>query len=111
MSIKKIDPRALGSITTGVLLVEGFGAVHEAITHVLGREVWTHELPSVSDEARAAVLRQFPEMPTNVERSWSETAAAILAKYGATVEVETGSTHRMVDPFTTAVEVMTSVKR
>lgn len=101
--IKQLDPRALAGITTGVLLVsEGFPAIHEAIEHVLGRPVWTHELPQCWNEARAAVLAQFPEMPTDVGGDYQATADAVRAKYGDRVPVHRGSTVRALDPITTA---------
>lgn len=106
MSTKAIDPRALGSITTGILLLDDFGKVHEAIIHVLGREVWTHELPSVSAEATAAVLRQFPDMPTDVGGDWKATATAITSKFGALVDVEQGHTKRTAGPVETLVAIM-----
>lgn len=106
MTIKKIDPRALGSITTGVLLLDGFSNVHEAITHVLGREVYTHELPSLRKEASAAVLRQFPDMPTSISGGWKETAASITERFGTLVDVEKGHTVRTDNQIDTLNEAL-----
>lgn len=56
-----------------------FGQLHEAITFVLGREVWTHELAEKQPWQRAAslILRQHPE----------------LGKYAAAIRPETRRTN------------------
>lgn len=105
---KIFDPRALASITTGILLLDGFGKVHEAIEHVLGRSLWTHELPGASKEASAAVLAQFPDMPTECA-DWRVVGDAVIDRYGAEVAVRRGSTERTVSPLATARMVLDDV--
>jgi hypothetical protein len=49
------------SITTGVLLC-GMDGVYRILNHMTGRDLLTHELPSVVDVCRAALLEQFPRL-------------------------------------------------
>ena len=98
MTTKSIDPRALASITTGISLLENFSEVAAAISHVIGYPVWTHELPMVAKDASAAVLRQFPEMPTDDSGDWRKCAADVLERYGKKVKVERGMMVRGLAP-------------
>lgn len=97
MPKKSIDPRALASITTTTTLIE-FAKVHEAIEHIVGYDVFTHEILVVIKDVQAAVLRQFPDMPTDDGGDWQKCAAAVLERYGPTVEVERGMMVRGLPP-------------
>ncbi len=98
---KNIDPAALASITTGVLLTE-FLPVHEAAEWLLGHPIWTHELPRQADPMKAAALAQFPDMPTETGESWEICRDAVRAVYGDTVAVARGSQVRSQSPIETA---------
>lgn len=88
---KSLDPVALAGLTTGVLLSD-FSAMHEAAEHVMGHPVWTHQFSTLRDKIQAAVLAQFPDMPTSVEPiGWKATRDAVRARYGETVEVRKGT--------------------
>lgn len=100
--VKHIDPRALGSITSGILLLEDFSKVHEAIEWIMGHPVWTHEFPGFSDRAAALVKQQFPGMPMGEVTNWQETAAFLLKKYGFAVPVKRGAEKRGAGPVETA---------
>jgi hypothetical protein len=95
---KHFDPCVLASITTGVLLVYPFSRVHEAIEHVLGRPIWTHQIPAVTAAASAEVLRQYPDMPTVSEDNWKELARMVTEKYGASVPLEAAIVPKGVKP-------------
>lgn len=88
---KNIDPAALASLTTDVLM-STFDEVHEAAEHLLGRPVFTHELarPEIAAQLCAAVVARFPDMPTEEPADWRATAVDLRARYGAAVAVEGG---------------------
>lgn len=50
------------SITTGRLLCEDIGAVYDILNYMTGDNLFTHQLPRASDEARPAILAQHPEL-------------------------------------------------
>ncbi|SCM71602.1 hypothetical protein KL86PLE_100281 [uncultured Pleomorphomonas sp.] len=103
---RDFDPRIIGSITTGVLLLEDFGQVHEAMEFVMGRPIWTHEIPSESAEMKRLVLEQVPDMPTQISGSWQETAQALLDRYGAAISIKKGETVRTKDPLQTLSDAL-----
>lgn len=98
---KMIDPRALGSITSGILLLSDFSKVHEAIEWIAGHPVWTHELPGMSEAIAKAIKAQFPGMPMGEVANWQETADWLLWKYGEAVPVQRGSGERQASPIAT----------
>lgn len=85
---------AVASLSTGVLLVEPFSVMAELAEYILGRPIWTHQYPALADDLRDAVLRQFPDMPTDasgVDRSnWRAFAADIEGTFGPTLQVRSG---------------------
>jgi len=86
-TVKCIDPAALASLTTGVLLVD-FSTVHEAAEWVMSRPIWTHQFPSMFDEIKSAVLLRFPNMPIEIPSSgWERCRDDIRDHYGLTVNV------------------------
>jgi hypothetical protein len=103
---RDFDPRIIGSITTGVLLIEGFSLVHEAMEFVMGRPIWTHEIRRETDEARRLVLEQHPDMPIEISGSWQETAQALLDRYGAAISIKKGETVRTKDPLQTLSDAL-----
>lgn len=106
---KDIDVRVLGTITTGVVLVEGFAGVHEAIEWIVGYPVCTHELP---DACRIvcipAIAAEHPGFPVECpDRSaWQEFGAALEKRWGSTLCMPRGTGERERDPITTLVDVM-----
>lgn len=50
---------AVLSAYTGVLLCESFTPVHEYIEHILERPVFTHEIPSLTDEIKEKSRAEF----------------------------------------------------
>lgn len=107
---KHIDPAALGGITTGVLLTD-FSPLHEAAEWVMGHPIWTHEFPRLSDDLKAAVLAQFPDMPVAIGLDgWERARDHLRAAYGNTVEVRRGVSERTADPITTAYQALSDAK-
>lgn len=91
MQTKSIDPAALAGLTTGILMTD-FSAFHEAAEHVMGHPIWTHQFPVLHEKIKGAVLRQFPDMPTEVGGDgWEATRDAVRERYGSAVEVQKGA--------------------
>ena len=109
ISSKQIDPCALASLTTGVLLCEeGFGRVAKAAEHLLGHPVWTHEFidPKIKAALAKAVLDQFPDMPIKVTGHWRDTVADLRRRYGDTVDVVRGQCERDRGPVETLTDIV-----
>lgn len=103
--VKQFDPRVLGSITSGILLMDDFSKVHEAIEWVIGHPVWTHELPSVGEKAATLVKLQHPDLPLGEVVDWQATADFLLAKHGPSIPLERGTEVRTSDPISALAEV------
>lgn len=50
------------SAYTGVLLCEEFNDVHLYIEELMGRPVYTHELPALEEEIRKRAEKEFKEI-------------------------------------------------
>lgn len=105
---KMIDPAALASLTTGVLMVD-FSTMHEAAEHILGHQIWTHEFVFQADDLKRSVLKQFPNMPTSVDSSWEQVRDDVRSKYGDKTEVLSGSANRVAGPAVTAEMALAKV--
>lgn len=103
---KEFGLGAVVSIVDGKM-VAPFGEIHELIEWMAGEPVWTHQIPRVSDEARPALIEQFPgiddvRVPDGTD-SW-EKAAAFLAtisgRFGERLDVAPigGADHTSIDP-------------
>lgn len=103
---KNFDPRVLGSITSGILLIDDFSKVHEAIEWVIGHPVWTHELPKLGEKAASLVKLQHPDLPLGEVAAWQATADFLLAKHGPSIPLERGSEVRTSNPVSTLAEVL-----
>ena len=98
MTTKMLSSLALASITTGISMCENFGEVAEAISHVIGYDVFMHEMPGVWKDAKAAVLRQYPDMPAGEPADWRLCAAAVIERYGTKLPIERGMLVRGLSP-------------
>lgn len=104
--IKHIDPRVLGSITSGILLIDDFSKVHEAIEWVIGHPVWTHELPRFRERSSELVRAQVQGLPHGEVADWRETADFLLKKFGFAVPVQRGNDVRGQHPVDTLLSLM-----
>lgn len=107
---RTFDPRIIGSITSGVLLMDGFSKVHEAIEFLSGHPVWTHELPSASRAVTPAILARYPDMPVGDLEDWQATAAALTGKYGESIPVAPGDGRRDRSPLDTLADMVSPDK-
>lgn len=98
MTVKMLSSLALASITTGVSMCQDFGDIKQAVSHVIGYDVFTHEMPGVRKDAKAAVLRQYPDMPTEEPEAWRLCAADVIERYGTKLPVEKGMLVRGLSP-------------
>lgn len=51
---------AVISAATGILICDDFADVQDVLSHVLGRDLWTHMLPAAHDEAYPHIIQQYP---------------------------------------------------
>jgi hypothetical protein len=103
---RNFDPRVIGSITSGVLLIDGFSKVHEAIEFMTGHPVWTHELPSASRALIPSILARYADMPVGELPDWQATATALVEKYGDAISVSAGNGTRERSPLDTLAEMV-----
>lgn len=101
---KSFDIRVLGSITSGVLLLQDFSQVHEAIEWLAGYPVWTHELPEVGRRLASLLREQFPDLPEKDKvGDWEECAGRLIVAHPEPIAMKKGEGHRQYDPIATAV--------
>lgn len=103
---RTFDPRVIGSITSGILLIDGFSKMHEAVEFMTGHPVWTHELPSTSRALIPAILARYPDMPVGEVPDWEATATALVEKYGDAITVSAGNVARERSPMDTLAEMI-----
>ena len=109
-SVKYFDARVLASITSGVLMIEPFSLVHEAIEHLAGHPVWTHELPSYSLAITPSLMVLYPWLPTNQLENWEALAAELAMDYPSPLPVRGVAMVREHDPISTLVDMLASAE-
>lgn len=72
-----VDGRLMGDI----------GDVYQVISHFIGRDAFTHELPMFAEKVRPMILASFPDMAGFQAQPWTEARDATLARHGVAVEV------------------------
>lgn len=55
---------AVLSAYTGILMCKTFSPVHEYIEEIMGRPVWTHEIPMLADEIKEKSKEEFSKIIT-----------------------------------------------
>lgn len=106
---KMIDPCALASLTTGIVLCEdGFSKVHEAAEWLLGHPVWTHEFidPDIKAALISAVAEQYPTISTEKPADWRARIAELRAEFGEAVNVRQGNRKRARGPVESLVQII-----
>lgn len=53
---------AIISAYTGILCCESFHPVHKYIEEIMGRDVWTHEIPWLEEEIKKRSKKDFHEV-------------------------------------------------
>ena len=93
---KDFSTAAIASISTGRLLCK-FPELHEAAEWLMGHPIWTHHFGSeqLTEDMKKAVLRQFPNMPVEIQgisqENYLEKLSEIETRFGKTLTVEKGS--------------------
>lgn len=100
--VKQFRSLILGSITCDRMLCQGsISDIHEAVSHLCGHPVWTHEITLYADDAASEILRQFPNFPYGPPVDWQRRAAEIVATFGETMTVRAGTGEREAGPMET----------
>lgn len=58
---------AVISAYTGVFVCKEFGDIHAYIEEIMGRPVWTHEIPGLQEEIKQRSEKEFKEIIENQE--------------------------------------------
>lgn len=88
--IKHLNPCAVGTITTGIVLVHAFEGVGEAFEWVMGHPVWTHEMPMLGSRAKALILEQHPDFPADPPVDWQALMARLWADWPNGIPIARG---------------------
>ncbi len=99
----------LACITTGVALMDGaMSAMHEAVEHILGHPVWTHEFAdkAVWAKLRDAIREHHPGLPFGKPDDWQATRDDVLARFPDPLTMPRGTSERGEDPITSAERIM-----
>lgn len=103
---KNIDVLVLGTITSGICLKEiNISELHEAVEHIAGCPVWTHELNEYTDKAAEILLKKYTYLLKLDSEDFNEMADRIARKYGDKLRIEKGTLRRERHPLDTLMEV------
>lgn len=74
---KDFSVETLLSVATGRMMGGSFDDVHGAVTHILGHDIWTHELAdgSIWTRAQALLFAQHPDLQIEVPDTIDEARA------------------------------------
>lgn len=106
---KVFDARVVGSITSGILLIQDFGKVHECIEWATGYPVWTHELPAAMERLTPKLLALFPSLPAEDSfdhAEWRAKADELAAKFPDGISLEKGTDVRTRHPVATLADMV-----
>lgn len=102
-----VSTAALATLTTGIVMVEGFAGVGEAAEAVTGHPVWTHEMSAAAARAREVIPAQLPGFPVEATaENWREVLASTITRFGETVEIDRGTDTRTATPFATLADMI-----
>lgn len=73
------------SVVDGRLMGD-MGDVYRVISHFIGREAFTHELPMFAEKARPMIAAHWPLMDAGRALEWQDVRDDVLRVYGETVE-------------------------
>lgn len=101
---------AVLSVTTGKLLTE-IGGVYEILNWMTGDNLFTHQLPRASREAKPVILRAHPAL-AEVDAShvntdnWRTFLDEMVARFGETLAIPKMTTdeHERIDPLSELAE-------
>lgn len=110
---KEISTLALISITSGIMLTEKFGEIHEAAEFIIGHPIWTHEFAdkNIQKTLNDLVLKQVPEI-SSIDVSgcnndnYAQYQKKIHQKIGFCRVVKQGDAVRDKHPIKTLSDIM-----
>lgn len=104
--IKWLKTLVAASIAGDVALTTiKFGDIHETVDHVVGYEVWSHEILTFAPLAKAGILEQYPDLAAEEGEDHIQQAERLLEKYGETIPFTKGKNVRDKSPMETMVEI------
>ncbi len=120
MDSKAFPTCAVLSAITGRLVCD-IGSVYEVLNFMTGESLFTHQLPRVSREAWAFMVKKRPDLQqaydeakTQVNKdNWQGWAKTWSERYGATMEVcRMGiEDHESIDPLSEIAEMVSPERR
>lgn len=104
---KEFPTAAAATMTTGIVMGQWSDASALA-EWLMGFPIWTHEYLELRDKIKAAVLHQFPAMPTTARSGAGhlEDLAAIEAVFGKTLMFRAGATKRRQSPIESLAKII-----
>lgn len=111
---------ALSALTGSLVTPRGIGAVYEVLNFMTGESVYTHQIPRISREAQAFMLKRLPDLATTYSeadqvtpenyRTWQVTW---LARHGETMTLARMGIedHEPIDPVSELAEMVPPERR
>lgn len=103
---KQLKTLVVGSLISDVALCAmKIPEIHEAVEHIAGHPVWTHEISQIADLIEPLILAQFPDMNALEGEDYIAHGTRLIAKYGETIAVAKGDLERTTSPIDTLLAV------
>lgn len=111
---------ALSALTGSLVTPKGIGAVYEVLDFMTGEGLFTHQLPRVSREAQAFMLKRLPALAETCEEAKQVTRdnyqhwqAVWLARHGETITLARMGIddHEPIDPISELAEMVPPERR
>lgn len=111
--LKTYPTEVVMSLTTGSLLCDSFGDMHELAEHVYGGPIWTHEFASekiwktLQERvfAQHQQLRDFDVKDVKDKNTAEIAAARAIAQFGVSMEIAAGEDARTEGPLETLQKI------
>lgn len=93
---REFPTAVIASLSSGVMLCDKFGDLHEAAEYLMGHQVWTHHFADKQlwQEMQKTILEQCPGMPTDIpginKENFREHKARLEVEFGLTVRIRKG---------------------
>lgn len=102
---KSFDTLVLASITSGTVLTDDYGALHEAVEHILGHLIWRHEYAASREIAARFILARYPDLPAEAIADVAAIRAELSRRYDLKLSMPKGSLRRTPSPLDTLRDI------
>lgn len=111
---------ALSALTGTLVTPKGIGAVYEVLNWMTGESVYTHQIPRISQEAQAFMLKRLPDLAATCQEAEQVTPenyrhwqAVWLARHGETMTLPRMGIedHEPIDPVSELAEMVPPERR